>query len=336
MQSGIIMGRSVFGKNKIYQDIMYRGREMLVVNTLATMGGIYFVFIVTVKMDKAMILRTIKKTWNVSMTVLLVPFIISFLVAHMLQDHVPRINVKRFYYYIIFLASRSSFAVVVDAISELKLLNSELGQLTMSTAVIHEIIGWLNSILSQLMRGGLQRILMIHVGVVCALSIFTIIVLRLVIQWIIRRTPERKPVKDIYIIAIMIGAITLGFTYEGLNSNYMIGAAIFGLVIPAGPPLGSALVEKSELIITNFFLPFFYIRLGQLTDIHSIENWRSFLALELILISAFLGKVVGCILALIFFKASIRNALLFSCFLNIKGIIDLMHFLRWRSRKVSN
>lgn len=64
-------------------------------------------------------------------------------------------------------------------------------------------------------------------------------------------------------------------------------------VIPAGPPLGSALVEKSEVVIRNFFLPFLFIRIGLLTDIFSIKDWKAFVSLGMILVAAYLGKVWG-------------------------------------------
>lgn len=117
-------------------------------HTVSTIGGIYFVLINTLKMDKAMLIRTVKKTWSVSMTALFVPLLISLLISHMLRDHIPGIHKGRFYYYRSSLASISSFAVVVDATSELNLLKSELGQLTMSTAIIHDIIGLFISALS--------------------------------------------------------------------------------------------------------------------------------------------------------------------------------------------
>ena len=94
-------------------------------HTVSTIGGIYFVFINALKMDKAMLIRTVKKTWSVSMTALFVPLLISLLISHMLRDHIPGIHKGRFYYYCSSLASISSFAVVVDATSELNLLKSE-------------------------------------------------------------------------------------------------------------------------------------------------------------------------------------------------------------------
>lgn len=110
---------------------------------------------------------------------------------------------------------------------------------------------------------------------------------------------------------------------------------MLGIVVPAGPPLGSALVEKSEAMLSNFFMPFLYIHVGEQIDIFSISNWRAFAALELIIMGAYIGKVVASILATTCSRTSFRNALLFSCFVNIKGVSELVTYLRWRRREVN-
>lgn len=334
-QSGITLERSVLGRSKAFEDIIFPAREMMVVNTLSIIGGIYFVFINAVKMDKDIILRTIKSTWNVSLTVQLVPLTISIIIARLVHDNLPRISKPTALFYISFISAETYFAVTADAISELNLLNSELGQLTISTAVLHEILGWLNNALSPLVRGGFAAKFIKSEISFLAFLIFTFFVLRPAIQWIIRTTPEREPVKKCYIVAILIGALIMAGVADIIGSNFMIGAAMMGLVIPAGPPLGSALVEKSEVVIRNFFLPFLFIRIGLLTDIFSIKDWKAFVSLGMILVAAYLGKVWGSLLSLIWFKTSTRNALLFGCFLNIKGIIELLVFLRWIIYKVS-
>ncbi|KAH9702706.1 Cation/H(+) antiporter 15 [Citrus sinensis] len=160
-------------------------------------------------MDKDMILRTIKSTWNVSLTVQLVPLTISIIIARLVHDNLPRISKPTALFYISFISAETYFAVTADAISELNLLNSELGQLTISTAVLHEILGWLNNALSPLVRGGFAAKFIKSEISFLAFLIFTFFVLRSAIQWIIRTTPDREPVKKCYIVAILIGALIM-------------------------------------------------------------------------------------------------------------------------------
>ncbi|GAY40512.1 Cation/H(+) antiporter 15 [Citrus sinensis] len=330
--SGIILGPSFLGRIKMFDAYVTGGRGMVFAQAASTIGGIYFVFINTVKMDKGMIPRTIKKTYSVSLTVFIVPLLISLLVGHREQYKIPRIHDQGIS--ISFVASKCAYPVLVDAISELKLLNSELGQLAISSALLHEIVGLLRLLMAPLSKAKYRSVAIRIELSLCAMSLFTFLVLWPTIQWIIRRIPERKPVKDFYIVAILTGALVMAVACDSMRVNYTIGAAMLGIVIPAGPPLGSALVEKSEAILSNFFLPFFYIHVGQQIDIYSINNWRAFAALELIIMAAYIGKVVASILATTCFRTSFRNALLFSCFVNIKGVSELVTFLRWRQREL--
>lgn len=74
--------------------------------------------------------------------------------------------------------------------------------------------------------------------------------------------------KEIYVLAI--GALVMGFLSDAIGTTYLLGALLMGLIIPPGPPLGIAIIERFELVIFHFFLPFFYIRIGQYTNLSSI------------------------------------------------------------------
>lgn len=194
---------------------------MVFAHTVSTIGGIYFVFINTVKMDKGLIPRTIKKIYSVSLTVFIVPLLISLLVGHREQYKIPRIHNQGTS--ISFVASKCAYPVLVDAISELKLLNSQLGQLAISSAILHEILGLLRLLMAPLSEVKYRsEAIRIELSV-CAMSLFTFFVLWPKIQWIIGRIPEGKPVKDFYIVAILTGALIMAVACDIMRVNYMIG-----------------------------------------------------------------------------------------------------------------
>lgn len=130
------------------------------------------------------------------------------------------------------------------------------------------------------------------------------------------------------------GALVMGFLSDAIGTTYLLGALLMGLIIPPGPPLGIAIIERFELVIFHFFLPFFYIRIGQYTNLSSIQNGSRLISFEIIIGASYLGKFVGSLLIWVFIKASIPNAVIFSCILSLKGIMDLIFILRWRIRKV--
>ncbi|KAJ0045317.1 hypothetical protein Pint_06588 [Pistacia integerrima] len=62
--SGIILGPFGFDPSQKFLDTVFPPREMVVVNSLSMLGGIYFIFIVTMKMDLKRILRIAKNAWK--------------------------------------------------------------------------------------------------------------------------------------------------------------------------------------------------------------------------------------------------------------------------------
>ncbi|KAL5801173.1 hypothetical protein ACOSQ3_032805 [Xanthoceras sorbifolium] len=332
--SGIILGPSVMAQNKEMKNLIFQPENMLLNNTMSAIGGIYFIFINSVKMDKYRLLLTAKKAWNVGLTCYIIPLAISLIVFYQLQTYIPGVDTGNFPACLFALSARSFLPVISHALGELNLLTSDLGQLAIGCATVHEIFGWGLTFLAMLLqRGGEQRIGIITVLCMLAVITFTIFFLRPLILWIIRNTPEGKPVDGTYVKAVLLAPLIIGVVSDVLGSTYYTGAMIMGLIIPAGPPLGSALVDKCELMLSEFLLPLLFIRIGQLTNVHSVTDWKAFGAFQFSLASGYVGKVAGCLLYLLCFKTGIRTALLLGIVLNTKGVLEFTISSRWRMFK---
>ncbi|KAK3229749.1 hypothetical protein Dsin_001630 [Dipteronia sinensis] len=332
MLAGIIMGPSVLGSEKKIMDKIFEPKSLLFSRSVSTMGTIYFVFITSVKMDKSRILLRAKKVWNVSVTCFFVPFIISFTLLCLLKNYLSGI-IKGNMIYLIYISiakSISHYPAISHALGELKLLNSELGNLALSAVMLHEILGGLLVATSSLVIPGNKKKAIISQFYLVVLIIFLVFVLRPLMKWIIRTTPEGKPVKGVYIKLILIAPLITGILSDLLGATFYTGAQMMGLIIPAGPPLGSALVEKSELIMSQLLLPFFYIQIGQYTNMQAIKDWTAFWTIMFILITVSLARVAGSLLSLLCFNAGLRNAFLLGVIMEIKGVIELNVYLYWR------
>ncbi|KDO44834.1 hypothetical protein CISIN_1g0433152mg, partial [Citrus sinensis] len=261
-------------------------------------------------MDTTRILQVAKNALSVGMPCFLLSFNFTISLTLVLRENIPGMVGGSFPFLLSMVLSLNYFPVV-HALSELNLLTSDLSQLAISCAILHKTIGWLSVALT-------SAIIKSDKGpAVC---------------WIIKINPEGKPVKEIYVLAI--GALVMGFLSDAIGTTYLLGALLMGLIIPPGPPLGIAIIERFELVIFHFFLPFFYIRIGQYTNLSSIQNGSRLISFEIIIGASYLGKFVGSLLIWVFIKASIPNAVIFSCILSLKGIMDLIFILRWRIRKL--
>ncbi|KAK2636605.1 hypothetical protein Ddye_031397 [Dipteronia dyeriana] len=333
--TGIILGTSVMGRNEKMMNLVFQPKNMMVNNTISSMSGLYFIFINSLKMDKSRLLQTVKSSWHVGLITFVVPWAFSIYVFYQVQGNIPGIVGGSFPAYLLALSARSYIAVIANALGELDLLSSELGQIAISSATVHELIGWLLTCVALLMQGPNQGSNGQKEGILTVLSLFAFIlfllfVIRPLILRVIRKNSDGKPVNGNYISALLAPLIT-GALSDVLGQTFFPGALLMGLIIPAGPPLGSVLVEKCELILSEILLPFLYIRTGQLTNVYSITNHEAFGYFHMTLATGYAGKVAGSLLCMLFFKISHRNAFLLAFILNIKGVLELMISARFKT-----
>ncbi|XVE69489.1 hypothetical protein DITRI_Ditri09bG0156000 [Diplodiscus trichospermus] len=169
---------------------------------------------------------------------------------------------------------------------------------------------------------------------VCALMAFATIVTRPVLHWIINTTPKGKPVKECYVIAILLWTMLLGVGTDAFGSSFSPATIVMGFFIPDGPPLGATIIQKCELIISDFFLSFFFIWIGYFTNLSAIKNWKEFATFGAVVHVGYIGRLTGSVLVSSSFNMSNNTALLLSFVLSLQGVIELLHVIRWKHQKL--
>ncbi|KAE8676393.1 hypothetical protein F3Y22_tig00111614pilonHSYRG00060 [Hibiscus syriacus] len=88
-------------------------------------------------------------------------------------------------------------------------------------------------------------------GLSAAAELPSFLVLFLVVRpwmfWVIRTTPEGKPIEEVYIMIIVMLALASGMFSNWLEHSPLPGAFLVGVAVPDGLPLGSTIVEKIPL-----------------------------------------------------------------------------------------
>lgn len=326
------MGPSVLGRQESYLSAMFSAPEQILVDVTSNLGLIYFLFLTMVKMDSPLTLRIPKTTWIIGISSILLPGFVNFfmignikMVRHVLQEIAPAMAFN-------FLLTH--FPSLVHVLEELNLLSYEVGQLALTSAAVNEIFAWsLVPIGLLAQRGGIGQASCILLSAIILVNLFYIV--RPALVWVVSRTPEGRPVDEVYIVWILVGAIFAAFVTNALGL-ILLGSIIFGLAIPNGPPLATTLLDKSEVFIMNFLMPLFYIYVGFHTDIYLIRDWTSAFKILLVTIIISLCKFLGAFIpaAIIHYKFQIRHAAMIGLLLNSRGAIELMHLRRWNERKV--
>ncbi|KAL0434835.1 UNVERIFIED_CONTAM: Cation/H(+) antiporter 15 [Sesamum radiatum] len=110
---------------------------------------------------------------------------------------------------------------------------------------------------------------------------------------------------------------------EYLGQHFTFGPIILGMVIPDGPPIGSALVNKLELFVSSIFLPIFFVVSAARIDF-SMISLRNFAIIEGLAVCAFFWKLVGVILPSLSWNMTASDALHLGLMLSNQGMVEVL------------
>lgn len=284
-----------------------------------------------------MVRRTANSTWKIGLASFLFPMAVTLTILSPLACNVHGLGGGKIL--VLFTSLSLSYTYIpniAQAMDDLNLMTSELGQLAMSSAMFNDIIQWAFTTLHYMFMQndgiqGLEALISL-----LALIYFSLHVIRPALLLIIKNTPEDLEVKESYIVAIQLGVLVMAFISDFIGTAPTTGPLILGLSIPHGPPLGATLVQKTEFLVSNFLLPMLFFRVGYTIDVYSIRDWSSFTKLQIIIVVSYVAKIGAITVAALCCKIRLKNSLLLGAILNIKGIIDLIAYNRWKTMEVIN
>ncbi|KAI3914472.1 hypothetical protein MKW92_049878 [Papaver armeniacum] len=295
-----------------------------VVDILAHFSSMFFIFKVGVQMDPKILKRAGRQPYIIGFFCIACSYVVGLQISHTLQDDdIPGLN--RFIRMI-------SFPVIAYVLDDLKILSSDLGNSAIHIAMVADFLHLglkFFSFCRQIFRNASQTyavpavLLLLAIGTV----IYIFFIVRPAALWIVKNTPEGRPVDDIYITWIMISVLLCGLASEYCGLNGTVGVFLLGLAIPDGPPLGSALVKKLR-IVSVFFMPLHMGIVGYKTDIRKVSFvylWR----ILLIILGCILGKIIGLFIPAVLLGVSPLDSFLLGLIMNIKGIVEVFQLNTW-------
>ena len=318
-------------------NALFPMKGAMVLETVASFGLMFFFFIVTVKMDPATMLRTEKQAIAIGLSTFLltlaIPTGLSFLLKKYvsmdktLSDALPVIAVSQ---------TLTVFIVIAVLLTELKILNTDIGRLAMSSAMFADIVGFsLTVILFAIMQNKSGNILsliwiILSIG---ALLVLIIYVMRPAVVWILKRS-DGKPVDEFYIVCILLFVLITGFLSEFIGQHFVMGPIILGLAVPEGPPLGTALITKMETLCVGFFYPIYLAVSGLQTDVFKI-SLLSLWIVGVVVVVASLVKIAAVMLPGYYTNMTMKECCMIGLILNARGIAELTMYNMWKGAKVS-
>ncbi|GAU21659.1 hypothetical protein TSUD_251430 [Trifolium subterraneum] len=288
-------------------------------------------------MDLTMITRTGRKAWTIAFCSFVIPTVLGLTVSYRFlgfwNNYIGEYDAKNLPVIVIG-QSGCYFAVIASLLSDLEILNSELGRLALSTALVMDAF---NSIVSGIGTAAISSLktdshddssgkgpiaaLLTTFYYLCFL-VLTPLLLRPIMKRFVRNTPEGRPVKKLYANIVFILALAVGLFGAVANQSVLAGLLVLGLIVPEGPPLGTEMIKQLELFSTWFLCPIFVTSCAMKVDIGIAVNRRLILVWFLTIVVVNWLKILMTIGICRHCNMPKTDGLCLALMLSCKGVVD--------------
>ncbi|CAN1171771.1 Cation/H(+) antiporter 4 [Linum perenne] len=324
--TGIILGPSMLGGTDFGSKKLFPHSSQDNLEVVAYIGYSTFMFLIGVRMDAMMVMNSGGKVLTIGLFTFILPLVFALGAQHSEISSADNKYMISQIFTVTGIQSLTTFAVVSHLLSELKLTNSEIGRVALSSSLISGSFGAFLQIISSTLASefDLWRRLLNLAGFTFAFLVSIFVIRPALISLVVKRTRAGERVNPSWIFVIMGLATAYEVYFDFIRQSYILGPYMFGLlVVPPGPPLGSALVEVLETLSQAVLFPVFVAMTVMKANMNYLfvdfESKSYFVAL--IYWTTFLKFVVCLLLARPWMPA--LDSVVLSLILNAKGVVDI-------------
>ena len=314
---------------------------------LALFGYMLFLFYIGVKTDMSVVHKTKSGATIIGCSAIVVPFLCAMAVLMLFSQTFIHPEQTKILTIIIGLFCMTPFPVISSTLSDLKILNSELGRIGQSASLVSEIF---SVFLASLMTfSGLYAERGLANALLCAAAavffiLLVIFIIRPAMFWIIKETPEGSHVNDNYVYSVLIFALLSSYASYRFGFFSLFGPFVLGLAIPEGPPLGTAIIKKIDTFVNEILMPLFVTTSAMRVDFKDLLSWRNendgsiddFMVQTLVLIGViFVTKFIACMIVPLRSKMPLNDAVSLALIMSSKGVVEISAFSVVRDSHVS-
>lgn len=325
--AGIVLGPNIL-KHFCPDNIYYNGITSEI-NLFLQFGMVLFMFVSGTKINTAFVLTKRKSIVYTSLLGMIIPLILGVSTVLLLPETInaPPGKDKLIYAFFVGIAlSISALPIIIKTLTDLKLSDSEIGNIIISAATIDDIAGWT-------MFACLINISVLDGAIYLTfISIFKFVVFILVLTTIgakicsmICNFNEKYVQNKMINFSIIIIMLTLISTIaELIGIHPLFAAFLFGVALRKDFQSKSSLIDTRIAInsfAANMFAPLYFVSIGMKVD---FINNINILLIVIILSIAFVGKIAGASTGALLGGANWKDALIIGAGMNSRGAVEII------------
>eukprot|EP00253_Pinus_taeda_P012348 PITA_12348 len=251
---GILLGPSALGRNQSYMHTLFPTSGTPEFETVANIGLLFFLFLVGLELDVQAIKRAGRKPLAIAAAGITLPFVGGVGVAYVLRATISKgVAYRQFLVFMGVSMSITSIPVLARILAKLKLLTTDLGQMSMAAAAVNDVVAWVLLALAIALSGTHKSPVISVYVLLCGIGfvVFMFLVIKPIMTRIGHRSADNEPVSETYVLITLAGVLAAGFATDAIGIHAIFGALVFGLTIPKDGPFAGMLIEKIEDFILN-------------------------------------------------------------------------------------
>ncbi|KAJ8537226.1 hypothetical protein K7X08_035627 [Anisodus acutangulus] len=331
---GIVFGPSVLGHLEAVKETIFPTRGVMALETAATFGVLFNLFVIGVECDSKRMFRPGKKAVIIGVSVLFTTLASTLALSMLIKSFVP-MDPRLAKSLPIVAASQCvvGFPNICSLLKEMQILNTDQGRIATSAAMFCDIIGLtLGAVGFIKLQVEKEHSVAQKMGSILSpliLVIFTVYFVRPAVMKTLRLRPEGKPVGENYFICILVLVLAYILAAETIGQHFLFGSLLLGMAIPEGPPLGAALIRKLHYPVGKILYPVFLTTSGLKTDIFNI-HFKSLWVISLLVLFGVLIKIGVMMIITRYTGLTIHDSIIVGLMLNARGVCDVVFFNIWR------
>jgi Kef-type K+ transport system membrane component KefB len=301
--------------------------QMHMLDAVGQLGVVLLVGMTGIEMKFGLVRRRGATAARVSLAGLLLPLGLGVATGLLLPRAVvpPGVAPATFSLFLGVAMCVSAIPVIAKTLIDMNLLHRDVGQLTLASGVVDDIVGWfLLSVVSAMatagVTGGTVAAALLHpVAMVAFAGLAGRPVVRLALR-AANRSVEAAPTVAVVTLVVLLSAAAA----QALHLEAVFGAFVGGVLVGTSGELDLDKLVPLRTTVLAFLAPLFFAMAGLRMDLTALRRPVVLLTALAVLVVAIVGKFAGAYLGARMSRLGPWEALALGAGMNARGVIEVI------------